>query len=329
MDEPAGASELSFVVIGYNEADTLEACLQSVRNADLHGISYELIYVDGGSKDGSIALAREAGVSYILGGEKRRRAAENRNLGLAHVRGRFVQFLDGDMVMEKQWPEAAINLLETHNEVAAVCGNLNESETGILFQVFQIDWAPREGYIRHCGGAAMYRTDLLRELGGFPEHVTYGEEPYLCWRIRNERHMRIYQINRTMAFHNLGFKGFADYLERNVRCGATYAEIAWKCRKSADRLWLKEAVMHLAWAGAIVAGGALLVLGPQPARLALAALALIVFLRKFVQTLRLGYTSAVAAAYALHTYLAKLPIAWGEIWWLSKKPTHKTRGEGP
>ena len=104
---PAGPIDLSFVVIGYNEAGTLKACLDSVRNADLDGLSWELSYVDGGSIDTSMDIAREAGVDRLLGGETRRRAAENRNLGLEAATGRLVQFLDGDMSLFPDWPLAA------------------------------------------------------------------------------------------------------------------------------------------------------------------------------------------------------------------------------
>ena len=45
---------MSFVVIGYNEAATLKACLESVKTANLDGFSWELIYVDGGSTDDSV-----------------------------------------------------------------------------------------------------------------------------------------------------------------------------------------------------------------------------------------------------------------------------------
>ncbi len=106
------ALDLSFIVIGYNEAATLPKCFESVRNAYLSGISYELIYVDGGSRDDSILVAKTSGVDQVLGGDKRRRAAENRNVGLRSAQGRYVQFLDGDMVLDPDWSFIALNFIE-------------------------------------------------------------------------------------------------------------------------------------------------------------------------------------------------------------------------
>lgn len=319
-----GAPDISFVVIGYNEAKTLRACLQSVRDADLDTFSHELIYVDGGSTDDSLAIANEVKVDLLLGGDRRRRAAENRNLGLAAARGRYIQFLDGDMVMAKDWPPAALYFLRMHDGYAAVCGNLNEANQSTLFRALQLEWAPREGPIRHCGGAAMYHREVLTALGGFPEDVVYGEEPYLCWRIRNELGRKIYQLNQTMADHDLGFRGWGDFWRRQVRCGATYAEIAARCRHTNDPLWLPETISNAAWAVAILFALLLLIIGPMPLRGAVLAAAALVIARKYLQTVNSGQPPDVAALYALQTYYAKIPIALGELQWYLNR--NKPRG---
>lgn len=324
-NDAASEFDISFVVIGYNESEFLEECLKSVKHADLNGLRWELIYVDGGSTDSSIDIARESGVDHLLGGEKRRRAAENRNLGLAAAKGRFVQFLDGDMLLSPDWPRAALEFLESHHDVAAVCGNLNEADTGILFKALQIDWVPREAAIRHCGGASMYIRETLQKAGGFPTDVAYGEEPLLCWRLRNDHTMRIYQLNRVMAEHNLGFRGIRDYWRRNVRCGQTYAEIASRCWRTPDPLWRKECLRNAGWAFVILAVLVLMAFGNMWIRLAMLSIIILVLGRKFVQTKLRGYPSSVAIVYAIHTYFSKLSIAWGEARWVVKRLFSKRR----
>ena len=316
-DRKVDDSVLSFVVIGLNEAATLVACLHAVRAAELpSGISSELLYVDGGSRDESIRLARDAGVHRVLGGEGRRKASQNRNLGLEAARGKYVQFVDGDMVIAHDWPAAALAFLEGHPQAAAVCGNLQEARSSVLFKAFEIDWSPREGVIRHCGGAAMYRRATLEKLGGFPVDVEYGEEPYLCWRIRNELGLEIHQLNRRMADHDLSYEGLRDYWGRNTRLGATYAEIAALCAMSQDRLWLREASTNLLLA-ALIAGGAVgIALGRPWMKVAILAITAAILIRKWFQTRRKGYPIAVSLVYALHTYLSKVPLSVGEVQWV-------------
>ena len=311
---------VTFVVIGYNEAGTLGKCLQSVKMAG-RGLSVpsEIIYVDGGSEDESIRIAQDADIDQVLGGEQRRKAAENRNLGLSRAAGSFIQFVDGDMELWPDWPAAALAFLEARRETAAVCGTIREAGRGVFSQALEIDWRPCEGPVRHCGGAAMYRRDTLAQCGGFPEDLPYGEELYLCWRIRNELGMSIFQLGHTMVTHDLGYSSFGEHMRRLVRVGETYIEIAARCARTADRLWLREAVAHVVWAGAALCALAALAFGATAVRAAVVTAVLLVLLRKTAQMLRRGYGLRVSITYAVHSYFAKLPMAWGEVIWLGRR----------
>ncbi|MBW2305033.1 MAG: glycosyltransferase family 2 protein [Deltaproteobacteria bacterium] len=306
-------------MIGLNEGRNLRKCLESARKAAPVGIPHELIYVDGGSEDGSMEIAGRAGADVVLGGDRKRRAAENRNLGLQVARGRFIQFLDGDMTLNPEWPSTALEFLQRHPRVAAVCGNILESRKGLFYQALEIDWNPGEGEVRHCGGAALWRREVLDEAGGFPETVSYGEEPYLCWKVRNRLGFKIYHLNRPMVRHDLGFSGWGDYWHRDVRCGETYAEIASLCWRSRDPLWLKDALGNLLWAGALAAVPILLITGPARVRWAVVLAALLVVIRKGIQMIRKGNSPQVAFLYALQVYFSKIPIAWGECRWIFRR----------
>jgi len=308
---------LSFVVIGFNEAPLLAACLESVRAATLDGMEYELIYVDAGSSDASLEIAEQAGVDAVLGGDRRRRAAECRNLGLGHARGAYVQFLDGDMALAPEWPQAALTVLSARPEMAAVCGILEERRHDVFFRALQIDWRAPEGEALYCGGAAMFRSETLRAVGGFPEDVQYGEEPLLCWRLRNEHGKRIWHLHQRMAGHDLAFRGFRDYWRRNVRVGKTYAEIAERLRGTSEPMWRVEVLNTLFWAMMTLVLCSVLFLGGATvfARPLALGLLLGVPLRKAVQVRQRGEVWPVALVYGFHTYLAKLGAAQGILLW--------------
>jgi len=302
---------LTFVVIGYNEGAHLQACFDAIAQADLDGIAWEWLYVDGGSQDESIALAQAAGVDRILGGDKQRRAAENRNLGLQAARGEFVQFVDGDMALAPGWPRAALAVLGAHPDGAAVFGRLQERNQGVFYRALEIDWRYPEGPALYCGGAALFRRAPLLEAGGFPEDVAYGEEPLLCWRLRNHQGLGIYHAHALMAHHDLAYQGFRDYWRRNVRVGRTYAEIAARCRGTAEPFWSREVRATLLWA-TVLLGLAVLAVGlPGLWRLLPLALLAGIWARKTVQAWRGGAAPSVAAVYGAHTYFSKLGIAWG------------------
>src|SRR3954469_12557148 len=99
---------IAAVVIGRNEGARLEACLHSVRR-DLNVI----VYVDSGSTDGSVELARGLGADGVeLSKERPFTAGGGRNSGFARFReappqAEFVQFIDGDCELQPGWIETA------------------------------------------------------------------------------------------------------------------------------------------------------------------------------------------------------------------------------
>lgn len=316
---PAGVIDVSFVVIGYNESATLAACFRSIREAQLDGLTIEIIYVDGGSGDASIEIARASKVDSCLGGGKRRRAAENRNLGLQHARGEFVQFLDGDMKLEPGWIQAGLALLQRRPQTAVVWGHIREANPNRLYRALQLDWEFEEGSTRYCGGAALFRRGLLASLGGFPEDVAYGEEPYLCWRIRNELAKDVYHLHEPMVLHDLAYGGPWDYARRTVRCGETYAEIAARCLRTQDRLWLREVIGSLGWTAVLLVAIVLAIASEGPFRLGAVGFLAAVLGRKFLQYAVQGRGVFISLVYALHTYATKLLVAYGILRWMVRR----------
>jgi glycosyltransferase involved in cell wall biosynthesis len=79
---------VSVVIPTLNEADRLDACLRSVAWAA------ELLVVDGGSTDGTVALARDAGARVIEG--RWETIAEQRNAGIEAACQPWVLALDAD-----------------------------------------------------------------------------------------------------------------------------------------------------------------------------------------------------------------------------------------
>ena len=122
IPETRGSGTVSAVVIGRNEGQRLERCLASVQALAAAGPVCEVLYVDSGSTDNSLAVAAYCGVKTIALEPERPTAALGRNAGWRAASGEFVLFLDGDTELAPQFLSPALECF-TQPEVAIVWGH--------------------------------------------------------------------------------------------------------------------------------------------------------------------------------------------------------------
>lgn len=196
------ATGLSIVIPTFNGVALLRRCLQTVeryRPADS-----EVIVVDDGSTDSTsdqvrlhfptVRLVRLAGNSGFC------RAA---NAGLEAANGRFVELLNNDTEVCAEWADAALAEFAdpTVGAVAPLVCKLpyrrRIDSAGDRYYWYGRAKKRGEGQPRSApfdqpaevfaasASSAFYRTDLLRKIGGFPEHFgAYLDDVDVGFRIR-------------------------------------------------------------------------------------------------------------------------------------------------
>ena len=216
---------IGVVVIGRNEGERLRRCLTSVAD---HGLV--LVYVDSGSRDGSLELAHGLGVEVVeLDLSKPFSAARVRNEGLERLIAiapdvRYVQFVDGDCEVVDGWIDrAAANLtgVPKRRPSVAVYGNCHPDQS-VYNRLADLEWETRVGETKACGGIAMMRVAALQQVGGFNSDLIAGEEPELCVRFRQQG-WKIFRIDAEMALHDMAMTRFRQWW-RTVRTGHAFAE---------------------------------------------------------------------------------------------------------
>lgn len=216
------------VVIGRNEGELLEPSLKSVQTAQL-----SVVYVDSGSNDGSAENARHVGVPTVeLHPSRPFSAARGRNEGLAEAMRRwsgskYVMFLDGDCVLDPDFPALAVATLQRQPDCAIVTGHLTERnpDASIYNRLCSIEWRSAAGPIKNMnglGGIMMARVSALREVDGFNERAIAGEEPDLGIRLGLAGYS-IIKIDHPMATHDAQIDRFGQWWKRSVRGGHAIA----------------------------------------------------------------------------------------------------------
>jgi GT2 family glycosyltransferase len=267
---PTAEAQIGAVVIGRNEGARLVRCLAA------RGPAVDrAVYVDSGSTDGSREAARAAGVEVVeLDLSLPFTAARARNAGFARLREGgapdYVQFMDGDCELQPGWIATARELLDLNPRVAVVCGRRRERfpEATLWNRLTDIEWAAPPGRTDACGGDSMMRAEALAAVGGFRGDFIAGEEPELCYRLR-QAGWEIHRLDAEMTLHDAAMTRFSQWWKRTRRAGHTYAEGAALYGRGPERYNVARERRALLWGaglpvaslfGALISPWALLLL---------------------------------------------------------------------
>jgi glycosyltransferase involved in cell wall biosynthesis len=242
MDE--GSAFASVVIPCLNDAPGLERVLTALQRQTTRP-RLEIIVVDNGSSDGSLSVARRL-ADVVLEARDGNGSSAARNLGLARASHSLLLTTDADCVpANPDWAELHISAMRSAPaDVLASTGPLlpfpcNERwamRTDITPNAaFGTDGSPCWA----INGSACYRTELLREIGGYPN---YGANDAAVGHLATAKGLRIIWIPEAAAYHENG-RGFRSYLAQRRKYGIYAAEIA-----GPPRSWIAysgEVVRHL------------------------------------------------------------------------------------
>ena len=245
--------DLSVVIVGRNEGERLVRCLESVAAASQHVGSWEIIYVDSASNDGSIERAARLGARVISVTPIRPCAAVGRNAGWRAARAAIVLFLDGDTVLAPDFVKQTLPEFCTP-KVGVVFGDRRESdpEGSIYNRVLDLDWIVPAGPVEFCGGEALVRRDVLEAVGGYDERLMAAEDTELCARIRSIGYT-ILHLDRPMVHHDLAITRFSQYWRRAMRTGYAYAQVSKRIRPMDSPVWYRQAQRNRPQGAAMIA----------------------------------------------------------------------------
>ena len=311
---------IGVVVIGRNEGERLRRCLVS-----LSAQASTIVYVDSGSSDGSVALATQLGAQVVeLDRLRPFTAARGRNAGLTRLSEldpglQFVQFVDGDCEVVGSWLTKAEAAMLGDAGLAVVCGRRRERypEVSVYNQLCDIEWNTPVGDADACGGDALMRIGPLLEVGGYNANLIAGEEPDLCFRLRQRGH-RVLRINAEMTLHDANITRFSQWWRRTVRSGHAYAEGFALHRREPGAYFAKQVRSNLVWGVLLPALClALLWLWPLVGASFLLGYPLLAA-RVFLSSRQRGLSPRDAWPFALFCVLGKIPSGYGQLRYWTK-----------
>jgi glycosyltransferase involved in cell wall biosynthesis len=180
------APDISFVIPVRNDAKRLARCLASIHEDNYPSERVELIVVDNGSADDSVAVARSAGaVIRNVAGDG---VAHLRNVGARAARARIVAFIDADHVLGRGWIRAALEGLGQSDDIAAVGSLCRAPDNSTWVQRAYDRLRGRRTGRQHvawlgAGNMAVSRR-AFEAVGGFDAALRSCEDVDLCKKFR-------------------------------------------------------------------------------------------------------------------------------------------------
>jgi GT2 family glycosyltransferase len=188
--------EVSILIPCYNGADCIGRCLRTVLESN--GAPYEVIVVDNGSYDGSLAIVRSFSQVKVIANKINVGFPLAINQAADAAQGRFLAILNQDTEVDPGWLSQLTASLEKDQKVA-VCGpkivNATDRRTiqqmGVLVDRFGFgmyisdDDGGAHDVFMVSGAAMVVRREVFDRLGQFdPDFFMFEDDLDFCWRAR-------------------------------------------------------------------------------------------------------------------------------------------------
>jgi len=183
------ACDISVIIPTLNEEKYLLRCLDSLCRSRKKPV--EIIVVDGGSKDHTVALAEQYAEKVLL--EPARPVGAARNIGAKHAEGEILAFIDADTMACQEWLEEIARTFDSSPRAVGVTGpTLPYEGTHLDKLAYHIatGWAQRFslklGRPHVAGFNCAYRKSAFWNAGGFVEDRVLSEDVMLSLRMKHQ-----------------------------------------------------------------------------------------------------------------------------------------------
>lgn len=201
---------LSVVIVTYNRCRDLEDSLKSL--FDMESRPLQVIVVDSNSTDDTREIAEKYDVEFLSISEKS--MVKARNVGLRHVKGTIVAYVDDDIIASKTWSKyitepykepnvggvggrvvpvnfnGVLNISSKYREVGRVL------ENGFVLNNYDASSDSNVEVDTLIGCNMSFRTDLLRKAGGFDENFQGS-----CFRDDTDASIRVKQQRCKLVYN--------------------------------------------------------------------------------------------------------------------------------
>jgi glycosyltransferase involved in cell wall biosynthesis len=177
---------ISIIIPVLNEEKVIGRCLESLVRQSLPDALFEVILVDNGSTDGTLAVACqfEKMLTLTILRKTGVHISALRNLGAASAKGEFLAFLDADCLAPPQWLSRAVDLLRSDDSmVTGAHYAIPDDSSWVAKSWYQDQHALKHGPVSYVpSGDLVLSHNVFFRVGGFDESIETNEDSEFCHR---------------------------------------------------------------------------------------------------------------------------------------------------
>ena len=215
-ESKTAAIDVSIVIVAWNVRQLVYDCLKSVYD-ETQGISFEVLYVDNASEDGSVEMVKsEFPEVRVIENQKNEGFIRANNQAIPFSQGRYVLLLNSDTIVLDNAIAKTVKFADEHPEGAVVgCTVLNPDKTlqrscfmypsilnmflaaTYLYKIFprskffgreEMTWWDFDE-VREvetvCGCFSLVRREAIDQVGLMDEkYFVYADDPDWCYRFK-------------------------------------------------------------------------------------------------------------------------------------------------
>lgn len=200
-------SLVSVVITTRNEENNIKNCLKSIKSQTYFQEKIEIIVVDNNSIDKTEEIAKEYTERVFNRGPER---AAQRNFGVERANGKYILYLDADMILSKDVISECVIRCENEGYIALYIPERIIGK-GFWIKVRDFERSFYNATVIDC--VRFVRRDKFLEIGGFDENLTGPEDWDFDRRIRETGKVDIINVP---LYHNEGQFNLRTYINKKA-----------------------------------------------------------------------------------------------------------------
>lgn len=178
---------------------TIKEAIDSVINQDFPHELMEVIFVDDGSNDKTLSIikrnAPKMDMHVKVFRQEWKGLGPTRNVVANNASGDYILWVDGDMILQRDYVRKQVEFMEQNEKVAIARGIFRGlPQKSLVARLENMEWiaidfmarkqGKRNDELHFCGGS-IYRVKAVEEVGGFDERIKgAGEDEEIEHRLK-------------------------------------------------------------------------------------------------------------------------------------------------